>query len=225
MLMDKYFYFPQFGIPTGAGVEIPTGVVTQFSYFEDFINAPAGSLSKVDTSTTGTLASATGATVYTGEVTLTTNATAGSSFAKTLSTVQFQAGKPASFVGRVKCAASTSYLVGLLPLTGDLFSSGFIGATFWISGTDVRYAVASAGTTLNTSNTTSTGITLTAGSYLNCAIAWDGVGQVMFFINGTRVASVASTALIGVAMYPGFGIQNSAAQVISCDYLGATALR
>ena len=37
--------------------------------------------------------------------------------------------------------------------------------------------------------------------------------------------ALAKDALIGVAMYPGFGIQNSAAQVISCDYLGATALR
>jgi hypothetical protein len=226
MFMDKYFYFPQFGVATGAGVDIPTGVVNQFSFFEDFYGTVAGSISKVDTTTTAALASVTGTTSSTGEVTLTTNTTAGSSFAKGLSTVQFQAGKPASFVGRVKCAASTSYLVGLLPLSGDLFSSGFTGAAFWVSGTDVRYVVSGTGISLGAGTTTTSGTTLAAGSWLNCAIAWNGVNQILFYINGTLVGTVTSTALVGVAMYAGFGIQNAAAaQVISCDYLGVTGLR
>lgn len=226
MNFDKHFAFPFCAMPTGVGAEIPIGVVNQVSFFDDFFAIPSSLLTKVDTTTTGTLASSTGASVLTGEVNLVTNTTAGSSFAKGLSPMSFQAGKPASYVGRVKASASTpSYHCGLYPLSGDMYSSGFTGAVLFVNGTDIRYGVGS-GISLGTATTTSTGLTLAYGDWLNASIFWDGVNQISFYVNAVKVGTVTSTALVGSALYAGFGLQNdAAARTISADYIGGAALR
>ena len=228
MLMDKYFYFPSVGLPTGMGLDLPLSSSTtsspSISLWDDFVSGTiTAGQAYISATTTATAAIA---AVTSGEaggaITITGSGTAGNAGYRTTVPVRITSGKAFVYTVRLKSATITDQIyVGMEagnanPFTGTTCK----GAYFYINAASINYKViGSAGGVLSTSVIAS-GQSLVADTYVDLAICWTG-SEACFFVNGVLVGKVTTVSLVGCDLYPVLGVQNTAAtKVITVDYHG-----
>lgn len=229
MLMDKYFYFPSVGLPTGMGLDLPLSSSTtsspSISLWDDFVS---GSITVgqayISATTTTTLAVAAVTTSEPGgAITITGSAAAGNAGIRTAVPMRISSGKAFVYTARLKSATITDGIyVGMEAGNANPFTStNCKGAFFYINAADIRYGVlGSAGGALGTGTTISSGQSLVANTYVDLSICWTG-SEACFFVNGVLVGKVTTASPVGCDLYPVLGTQYiAAAKTITVDYHG-----